>query len=44
MSDNSFVLTAGDKAKQWTGQRDVSSADELADAILELEKAVSFLL
>lgn len=39
VSDNSFVLTAGDKAKQWTGQRDVSSADELADAILELEKA-----
>ncbi len=41
VSDNSFVLTAGDKARQWTGQRDVSSADELADAILELEKAGS---
>jgi len=41
VSDKGFVLTADDKAKQWTGQRDVSSADELADAILELEKAGS---
>ncbi|MBP9090364.1 LysM peptidoglycan-binding domain-containing protein [bacterium] len=39
VSDNHFVLTAGDKAKQWSGQRDVSTADELADAILELEKS-----
>jgi len=39
VSDTNFVLTRGAKARQWAGQRDVSSADELATAIQEMEKA-----
>ncbi len=39
VDDSNYMLTFGDKAHQFNGQRDVSTVDELADAILELEKA-----
>ena len=39
VDDTSFVITRGDKAHQYLGQREVSSANELATAIQELEKA-----
>jgi LysM repeat protein len=37
--ETDFTLTYGRKAQQWLGQRDVSTADELGNAIVELEKA-----
>ncbi len=39
VDDKNFVISRGDKAYQFLGQRDVSTANELADAIQELEKA-----
>ncbi len=38
VSDGGYMLTFGKRAQQYFGQRDVSTVDELADAIMDLEK------